>query len=283
MTTTVPVTAMLPAHQRLQETAITIRRIRACNPAPDEILVHVARTQTAMRQLLEDEFPTVRLILSDANLGPGGARNRMLHAAANEIVASFDDDSYPDQDDFFQSLIDAFAALPDASILALSIDEPDLPAKHSSQDPVEVAGFVGCGCAYRRSHFIEASGYVPIPIAYSMEEADLALRYASRGRRVFFTPALRVYHNTRLSHHASPRVAAMQVANTALFAFLRYPISRWPLALGQIANKWLDTLQRKRWRGAALAIPLIFSQCWHYRHHRATVTAATLDHYRSLV
>lgn len=206
----------------------------------------------------------------------------MLHAAQCEIVASFDDDSYPVQSDFFERLLQAFASLPQASILAMPIDEPQSPASTSATTPIQVAGFVGCGCAYRRSHFIESSGYIPIPIAYSMEEADLALRYTAAGRHIFFHPQLRVYHNTLLSHHASASVAAMQVANTALFAYLRYPASRWLLAIGQVAHKWLDTLQRKRWRGAALALPLIFAQCWQYRHYRAVVPSSTVDHLRRM-
>jgi GT2 family glycosyltransferase len=233
--------------------------------------------------LLEAEFPQVTVLLSEQNLGPGGARNRMLKAAQHEIVVSFDDDSFPQQDDFFLRLTAAFAALPEASILALPIDEPECPFPPVSDKPLEVSGFVGCGCAYRRSHFIEADGYVPIPIAYSMEEADLALRYIARGRRIFFFPGLRIYHNTMLSHHATAAVAAMQVANTALFVFLRYPLGCWPLGLAQVANKWLDTLRRRRWKGALLALPYIVSQCWRYRGYRAPVRANAVRKYRTLL
>lgn len=282
MTQPVPVSAMLPAHQRLHETAETLRRIYTCFPPPKEVLVHIARSQVHMRQLVESQFPSVKLLQSDTNIGPGGARNRMLQEAQSEIVASFDDDSYPMETDFFQRLLDTFNALPQASILALPIDEPHLPARIQATKPIQVAAFVGCGCAYRRSHFIKSEGYVPIPIAYSMEEADLALRYAAAKRHIYFCPHLRVFHNTSLSHHATPKVAAMQVANTALLAFLRYPPNRWLLGIGQAAHKWLDTLQRKRWKGAALAIPLIFSQCWRYRHYRATVPSDSIDQLRRM-
>lgn len=271
---------MLPAHARIGKTLETLDRLMACQPPPAEILVHVAASQTEMRAALEPYAADIRLLVSDINPGPGGARNRMLQAASHELVASFDDDSYPTDPDFFACLPRCFDSLPEASILALNIHEPRDPVPQREGSPRPVPDFVGCGCAYRRSHFLEADGYVPIPIAYSMEEADLALRYAERGRQVWFAPDLRVYHDTVLSHHASPRVAAMQVANTALFAFLRYPVSRWPLGFVQICNKWIDTLRRGRVRGALFSAFWIPVQLVRYRSYRKPVDRRLVDRQR---
>jgi GT2 family glycosyltransferase len=273
---------MLPAHQRIEKTLETISRLKGCDPPPSEILVHVADTQSEMISAVREAHPDVNLLLSDNNLGPGGARNRMLREACNEFVASFDDDSYPDDAAFFQDLEAWFDRLPEASILALNIYEGE--EKPSSQDghPREVAHFVGCGCAYRRTHFLEGEGYVPIPIAYSMEEADLALRYRNRGRCIWYVPALRVYHDTVLSHHASPAVAAMQVANTMLFVYLRYPPRYWLLGVAQVLHKWVDTLKRRRWKGALLALPFSVSQLFRYRKYRQTVSPQTFNRQRQL-
>lgn len=273
---------MLPAHRRIEQTLHTIHRLKGCDPKPAEILVHVAASQREMIEAVRETHPDVRVFLSEVNGGPGGARNRMLQEARNELVASFDDDSYPDDPAFFGQLADWFDRLPEASILALNIYEPTQPVPEKSGPPLWVPDFVGCGCAYRRSHFMESDGYVPIPIAYSMEEADLALRYAARGRKVCFVPALLIYHDTQLTHHASAEVAAMQVANTALFAYLRYPPARWPLALLQVANKWVDTLKRRRWAGALYAFPKVLSQILTYHRYRKTVSAETLDRQRRL-
>lgn len=277
-----PVTAMLPAHARVEKTLETIRRIKACHPPADEIIVHLAASQSELREAIQEEHPDLRLLLSEENLGPGGARNKMLAAASHEIVASFDDDSYPEDTSFFADLAEWFNRLPQASILALNIYEGEAACPGTEGDAREVAQFVGCGCAYRRSHFLEGGGYVPIPIAYSMEEADLALRYRERGRSVWYVPALRIYHDTVLSHHASPKVAAMQVANTALFAYLRYPPSYWSLGILQVLNKWLDTIRRGRFKGATLALPFCFSQIWRYRRFRATVSRETVRYQRAL-
>jgi len=279
---TVPVSAMLPAHRRLDQTVDTIRRLQSCDPAPAEILVHVHQLERPMIERLERDCPEAKVLLSDGNLGPGGARNRMLKAAAHELVASFDDDSYPHDDDFFARLVEVFGGHPEAAILALNISEPHEPVPDPTPAPRWTVDFVGCGCAYRRSPFLEGPGYVPIPIAYSMEEADLALRYTERGLRILFVPSLRVYHDTALSHHASPLVAASQVGNLALFLFLRYPASRWPLGLLQVGNKWIDTVRRKRWRGAIISPWVALRQIWRYRRYRATVAASSLDFCRAM-
>jgi glycosyltransferase involved in cell wall biosynthesis len=278
----VPVTAMLPAHQRIGETLETIKRLLSCSPGPDEILVHVAESQVEMLDALNSAGGIVKVLTSKDNIGPGGARNKMRLDAKNEIVASFDDDSYPEDRGFFQELLNSFERLHDVSILALNIYETGDPIPSASGEPHRVRDFVGCGCAYRRSHFKETSGYVPLPTAYGMEEADLSLRYCERNRKIYFVPALRIFHNTVLAHHQTPVVSAMQIANTALLAFLRYPLSCWPLACAQVLNKWLDTIRRKRWRGALVAAPLIWVQIWKYRSHRKTVAPDVVDRYRTL-
>lgn len=279
---TAGVSAMLPAHQRIEQTLDTIRRLKACEPPPAEILVHVSEGQTEMISAVKEAHPDIRLLTSLNNGGPGGARNRMLGAAQHELVASFDDDSYPADTTFFRDLEGWFERLPQASILGLNIYEGEAPVPSKHGEAREVAHFVGCGCAYRRSHFLESEGYVPIPIAYSMEEADLALRYRDRGRRIWYVPALRVYHDTVLSHHASPNVAAMQVANTLIFVYLRYPPRYWPLGAAQVLHKWFDTLKRRRWKGALLALPFSISQLIRYRKHRRTVSPQTFSRQRQL-
>jgi GT2 family glycosyltransferase len=272
-----PVTAMIPAHRRIAQTVDTVRRLRACVPAPAEIIAHVHARETPMIEALARECPQVRVLQSPENLGPGGARNRMIEAASHELVASFDDDSYPFEGDFFARLPEWFAREPGAAILALHIFEPHESPPDPRLPPRWTVDFVGCGCAYRRSVFLEAPGYVPIPIAYSMEEADLGLRYTARDRRILFVPALRVFHDTRLSHHADPMVAASQIANLALFLFLRYPPSRWPLGLLQVGHKGWDTLRRRRFRGALLSPWVALRQILRYRSYRATVSARVLD------
>ncbi len=278
----IPITAMIPAYRRVAQTISTIGKLQACNPAPDEILVHIDSRVEEMRSALREPPLGVRVLESEENLGPGGGRNRMLEEATHEIVVSFDDDSYPPDADFFARVAAWVEQVPEAAILATNIFEPGDPVPSADGEARWVADFVGCGCVYRRSVFLKAPGYVPIPIAYSMEEADLALRYTARGERILFVPDLRVYHDTHLTHHASAEVAAAQVANVGLFVILRYPWQRWPLGMVQFAHKWWDALRRKRFRGALRTPLALRRQIAGYHTYRAPVTKEAFDRHRLL-
>ena len=89
----------------------------------------------------------------------------------------------------------------------------------------------------RRDAFLVTRGYLPLHHAYGMEEADLALQFLDAGRELLYAPALRVYHDTRLEHHASEAVNAAHIRNTALLAYLRYPIPYWALGALQVLNR----------------------------------------------
>ena len=77
----------------------------------------------------------------------------------------------------------------------------------------QVADFIGCGCAYRTAAWHETAGYVPLPLAYGMEEADLSLQLLDRGWKVIRDHRLRVFHDTDLSHHEDPKKTAASIAN----------------------------------------------------------------------
>src|SRR5262245_2128808 len=99
--TSVPISAVVTAFQRVARTLATLHELEACRPAPDEILVHVYGNQTTCAKAVRQSFPHVTLMMSDTSVGPGGGRNKLIAAARNELIASFDDDSYPIDTDYF--------------------------------------------------------------------------------------------------------------------------------------------------------------------------------------
>lgn len=117
--------------------------------------MHVDGGQQGVAEQIRQTFPGVRVLESAARLGPGGARNRLIESASYPLVASFDDDSHPEDADFFRKLEEVSRLFPDASVFAASIYEPgqDLPAL--SDFCQWVADFTGCGCAYRRAEFLK--------------------------------------------------------------------------------------------------------------------------------
>ena len=276
------ISAIVTAYERIDQTLATLRVIQSCVPKPHEVLVHVDANQVACETAIQNAFPEVRVLRSDDQVGPGGGRNKLMNAARFDFVASFDDDSYPLDSDYFARALNLFEKFPDASVIcaalyhtgeAIGLDEP------SAQ---WTADFSGGACIFRRKAFLEAGGYVPLPVAYGMEEVDLAIRLHSRGGRILTTPWLRVFHNTDLKRHADPRVTAGSIANLALLAYLRYPVSLWVVGVGQCANRLLWLLRHGRRRGIWKGLTMIPAHLWTNHHYRLPVSKRAVRSYLAL-
>ncbi|WP_395747000.1 glycosyltransferase family 2 protein [Prosthecobacter sp.] len=241
--------AVLTACGRPEITLKTIGRLLGCRPPPAEVRVHVDNGGTALAEEIRARFPTVHVVVSATRIGPGGGRNRLLQEAQQELVASFDDDSYPADGDFFQRVLAAAAAHPQAAVMAAVILDGTGAPTAAPKQATRVASFVGCGCVYRRAAFLATSGYVPLPLAYGMEEVDLALRLHAQGGCIVFDPGLRVVHELDLRHRLSPQVAAAMMANSLLLVYLRYPLVLWPLGALQCLRKAMELLRQGGWRG----------------------------------
>lgn len=282
MSTPAPLSVVIPTFRRLGRLLETLARLRGCDPAPAEILVHVDTGDDETAPALRLHAPDIRLLESAAPQGPGGARNRLIAEAKHDVVVSLDDDSYPIDGDFFAAVLAAFEAQPEAGVLAMSIIHDYEPVTDRSEAVQEVADFVGCGCAYRRAAFLETDGYLPLHPAYGMEEADLALQLIDRGWKIVHCPDLRVRHATDRAHQTAPAIVAAHVRNTALLAFLRYPLPLAPRGLAQFANRIAYSTRRGHVGGALRGIAQTPGTLLRHRAHRHAVQAETVRTIRRL-
>jgi GT2 family glycosyltransferase len=276
------ISAIVTAFERVERTLETLRILKGCRPAPDEILVHVDGDQRACAEAIQRAHPDVRVLVSDTNVGPGGARNVLIAAARHPIVASFDDDSYPVDADYFARLRAVIDDVREASVVGACVYHRHQSVGEDLKSAAWVADFSGGACAYRREHFLDTGGYVPLETAYGMEEVDLALRLHAGGRRVLQTPWLRVFHDTDLARHSDPHVTAASIANLALLTYLRYPSTLWAVGAAQCINRvwWLLGHGRARgvWRGLR-DIPTVLRR---HRHERRVVRIADVLSYLRL-
>jgi GT2 family glycosyltransferase len=243
------ISAIVTAYTRVEQTLETIRFITACRPAPDEVLVHVDADQVSCATAIREAFPSIRTLISKARIGPGGARNKLIREARYECVASFDDDSFPIDTDYFARVSVVFDQFHEAAVVYARVYHRGEPLERDVTSAAWVSDFAGCACVYRRSKFIETRGYVPLPIAYGMEEVDLALQLHCEGSRILYTPYLRVRHDTTLEHHRGQEITSGSIANLFLLAFLRYPLSCWWIGVLQVCRRVAFLLRKWRWRG----------------------------------
>ena len=282
MTANTGISAIVTAFERIDQTLATLRVIQSCVPAPDEVLVHVDANQVKCENAIRKAFPDVRVLHSSDQVGPGGGRNKLMSAAQFELVASFDDDSYPIDSDYFARARNVFDRFPDASIICASLYHIGESIGLDDFCAQWTADFSGGACIFRRSAFLEAGGYVPLPVAYGMEEVDLAIRLHSRGGRILTTPWMRVFHNTDLKRHGDPRVTAGSIANLALLAYLRYPVSLWGIGVGQCANRLLWLLRHGRRRGILKGLTMIPAHLRANHRYRLPVNTRAVRSYLAL-
>jgi len=276
------ISAIVTAFERVDQTLATLRVIQSCVPAPDEVLVHVDANQAKCEDAIRNAFPQVRVLRSGDQVGPGGGRNKLIDAAQFAFVASFDDDSYPIDSDYFARARKVFDRFPDASVICAALYHTGESIGLDDRSAQWTADFRGGACIFRRSAFIEAGGYVPLPVAYGMEEVDLAIRLHSRGGRILTTPWLRVFHNTDLKRHGDPHVTAGSIANLALLAYLRYPVSLWAIGVGQCANRLLWLLRHGRRRGILKGLTMIPAHLRANHRYRSPLSKRAVRSYLAL-
>ena len=276
------ISAIVTAYERVEQTLATLGVLQNCTPAPDEILVHVDANHIECERAIRNAFPGVRVLRSEQQVGPGGGRNKLVAAAQYELIASFDDDSYPLDADYFARVLRVFEQFEEASLVCAALYHVGEAIGLDERSAQWTADFSGGACIYRRQAFLDAGGYVPLPVAYGMEEVDLAIRLHSRGGKILTTRWLRVFHNTDLKRHADPVVTAGSIANLALLAYLRYPISLWGIGAGQCANRLLWLLRHGRRRGIWKGLTMIPAHLRANHQYRLPVSSNAVRSYLAL-
>ena len=276
------ISAIVTAHQRIAQTLKTLEAIEECDPRPDELIVHIDQNQTQCSEAIRKCFPNIRIIVSDSHVGPGGGRNSLIQAATNNFVASFDDDSYPIDPEYFARALDLFQKFPNASIVCASLYHPGERIESDLLSAEWCADFSGGACIYDRKAFLATGGYVPLPVAYGMEEVDLAIRLHAQGGRILRTRWLRVFHDTNLQRHADPEVTGRSIANLALLAYLRYPPTFWPLGFFQCVNRIWWLASHGRWRGIGRGVCMIPAHLRAHQTYKMRVTPQNIKSYLAL-
>ena len=270
------VTVGIPTFARGTRVFGVLERLAQCDPAPAETIVHVDASDGVLERELAKRFPSVKRLSSAIRIGPGGGRDRCIRAATQPYFASFDDDSWPLDSDYFAEVVRNFEMDSRVGLLsAINIHpwEPYVPKCEHIETVVE---FAGCGFALRCAAYTGISGYIDRPWAYNAEEVDLALQLHAADWLMARVHGLRVYHDTQLAHHESAHVTAATIQNVALICWLRYPLCLWPHGMLQVANIAIDRLRRRRWRGMAsglLGIPWV---TWQYRNRRRRLPAKAI-------
>lgn len=284
MTYTAPVSVLVPTQANCRQLSLyrVLEKIVGCDPPPKEVLVHVDNTDGVLEKDLVRNYPGIKILSSSTRIGPGGGRHRCLLACSAPFAVSFDDDSFPVDTDFFSVVQELFSKYPKAAVIGASIWHRHESPKKRSQNLSYTPGFVGCGFAIRVAAYQQTRGFLPLSVAYGMEETDLSLQLFVSGWDMCRSEQLRVFHDTDLKHHESAIINAAAITNAGLFAFLHYPVTLWGRGLLQVANRVLYAIHARRYRGICRGLLRIPFQCYSHRKYRNAVAWPTLKRYLDL-
>lgn len=187
------------------------------NPSNEIIVVDNGSTDGSV-DLLREQFPTVRLVGLDENLGFGGGSNAGFRAATNDIVVLLNNDMRVEEG-FLAPLLEGFS---DESVFSVScqifFSDParvreetgltqawwasgSIRVRHRLDDKVDrlFPCFYGGGgsTAYDRHKFLELGGFDPLLAPFYMEDTDLGYMAWKRGWKALYQPRSHVYHEHR--------------------------------------------------------------------------------------
>lgn len=267
-----PVTAIVPACRRREKLLETLKRIRDCQPMPAEILVHVDGGGAEIVAAVRAFNPSIRILVSETLLGPGGSRNQLIAAAAHELVANFDDDSFPEQPDYFARVQMLAELFPKAAMFSAASHAKEWKSLQFQK----IALPSGCGCVFRKSWFQRTQGFVPLPVAYNMEEVDIGLQLHAIGGIIVHDPLLRVVHDRILAKKVDAATNAQVLANTALFPYLRFPAWLWPVGVWSVLHRVVVLLCWGWTAGILDGLRMIPDHLQRHKQYRREVTSPSL-------
>ena len=239
-----------------------------------EVIVVDNGSTDGSQTLVQEQYPEVRLLALDRNLGLTGGNNAGFRAAQGEILISLNNDTEA-APCFVEALVIALLDHPEAGIAAskmLLFDRRDV--LHSAGDGYGVDGipfnrgvwqrdegqfdepgwiFGGCGgaVAYRREMLNHVGPFDESFFMYC-EDVDLNWRSQLAGWRCWYTPQAIVYH--KLSATGGGPIASFYTGRNTLWVIAKnYPgalLRRyWPHI---VRAQWAITCDALRaWRGEA--------------------------------
>jgi GT2 family glycosyltransferase len=208
------ISAVIVTRNRREEVLALVGDLAGQARGGDDLTVVDNGSSDGTPAAVRKHFPGVRLIENGRNLGAPAARAVGAAASKGDILVFLDDDARVEDAAFFDRVRGAFAAQPEAGVIAFLLLDPatrrprsfEIPSRSKERwrEPFETSWFVSAGCAVRRDVH-DAVGGMDASLVYGFEELDFAYRVVGRGGRIFFRPEVVVLHGLSRTERPSWR------------------------------------------------------------------------------
>lgn len=200
-----------------------------------EVIVVDNNSQDGVRELLETNWPGVRLIELDDNRGACAGRNAGIGIARGEIIITLDNDIFFESPTEVSKTVETFARRPDVHVISYQVCDEHTGAlrirewchprswmKYGEID-FETNYFVEGACAVRREVY-EIAGTYYEPLFIGCEGWDLALRIIDNNFKIVYQPQIRVRHLMADETRTPERPYYFYTRNYIWIAYKDYPI-----------------------------------------------------------
>lgn len=237
----------------------------AANRVPgSEVIVVDNGSTDGSADFVRHNFPGVRLVALNGNLGFGGGSNKGFLEAKHDVVVLLNSDMRVEED-FLQPLLDGFT---DENVFSVSCqiffsdpakvreetgltefwwERGSVRVRHRSdpaiRDTYPCAYGGGGSCAYDRRKFFELGGFDELLSPFYLEDTDLGYMAWKRGWKNLYQPASVVFHEHRGT--IGKKFSETYIQNVLKKNFLLFTwknIHEWRKLLGHFAYTWAGAL-----------------------------------------
>jgi GT2 family glycosyltransferase len=216
-------TVVITSRDRQEELSRAIKSV-LMQDVPLEVLVMDDASSDGTPDMVREQFPSVRLVRSEVNLGLIEQRNRAAALASCEIIITIDDDAEFASPETARQTIDEFV-LPQVGVVAIPYIDVNYSPEVRQIAPGEgvwvAAEYRGTAHALRRSLFLRLGGYRG-HLFRQGEEVDYSIRVIDAGYEI------RLGRASPIMHFESPRrdkslIYFYLARNNLLFAWHNVP------------------------------------------------------------
>lgn len=270
---------VLVTRNRREELRVALLSAMSQEGSPEVLVIDDASTD-GTPDMVQRDFPRVRLHRSPVPVGYIGHRNRAATLASASIVVSIDDDACFSSEDAVATTVAEFSD-PRIGVVAMPLIHtargPDVLQRAPSADGVWVTNaYIGTAHAVRRDLFLALGGYRE-ELVYGLEEPDFCVRLLRSGHVVRLGRAAPILH-----HESSVRDHASNVRhlcrNHLVFTYQHVPL---PYNLSRLAGLigyalWFGA----RVRRPAAAVRGLLAGVMYVARHRSERAPLALADYR---
>ncbi len=266
---------------------------------PHEVLVVDDCSSDDSIVMLQQEFPQIRVIRNEQNLGFSATCNRGVHSAIHPLlcIANTDVTFTPD---YFKTALTHFAEpalfAVKGAIINYRNNFDDIINTESTSllyykrgflrfnqrvepNPESFTGKIGgqfvlLGCCFvcDRKKMLELGGFDEIFSPFYWEDADLAIRALRRGYHLAFEPQSKVYHQTSstiANYRSNTRRRLVSIRNKFLFSWrhLQGP-KQWTSHIGFTVLSFLSRWIILDWKFYVA----LFNALTRSRHYKVRIT-----------